>query len=99
MSISRSASAAKSRSASRDMPVVVAHKLVPERLSPNAEYLSGRFGLARPRIALDCAEAGRVLGWRPRADLAGGLARTWAWASQEVAPLEGSGEPQRGVPR
>jgi UDP-glucose 4-epimerase len=46
------------------------------------------FAPARPgelaRIALDCAEAGRVLGWRPRTDLAGGLARTWAWAFQEV---------------
>jgi UDP-glucose 4-epimerase len=38
------------------------------------------------RIALDPAEAGRVLGWRPRVGLADGLARTWAWASQEVAP-------------
>jgi UDP-glucose 4-epimerase len=46
------------------------------------------FALARPgelgRIALDCAEAGRVLGWRAKADLADGLARTWAWAFQEV---------------
>jgi UDP-glucose 4-epimerase len=48
------------------------------------------FAPARPgelaRIALDPAEAGRVLGWRPRVGLADGLARTWAWASQEVAP-------------
>jgi UDP-glucose 4-epimerase len=48
------------------------------------------FAPARPgelaRIALDAAEAGRVLGWRPRVGLADGLARTWAWASQEVAP-------------
>jgi UDP-glucose 4-epimerase len=36
------------------------------------------------RIALDWAEAERVLGWRPKADLAAGLARTWAWAFQEV---------------
>jgi UDP-glucose 4-epimerase len=46
------------------------------------------FAPARPgelaRIALDCAAAGRVLGWAPKADLAGGLARTWAWAFQEV---------------
>jgi UDP-glucose 4-epimerase len=46
------------------------------------------FAPARPgelgRIALDCAEAGRVLGWAPKADLADGLARTWAWAFQEV---------------
>jgi len=46
------------------------------------------FAPARPgelaRIALDCAQAGRVLGWRPKADLADGLARTWAWAFQEV---------------
>jgi|SoiMethySBSTD1v2_1073268.scaffolds.fasta_scaffold189487_2 UDP-glucose 4-epimerase len=46
------------------------------------------FAPARPgelgRIALDCSAAGRVLGWRPRADLAAGLARTWAWASEEV---------------
>jgi UDP-glucose 4-epimerase len=48
------------------------------------------FAPARPgelaRIALDSAEAGRVLGWRPRVGLADGLARTWAWASREVAP-------------
>jgi UDP-glucose 4-epimerase len=46
------------------------------------------FAPARPgelaRIALDCAEAGRVLGWRPQTDLAEGLGRTWAWAFQEV---------------
>ena len=46
------------------------------------------FAPARPgelaRIALDCAQAGLVLGWRPKADLADGLARTWAWAFQEV---------------
>jgi UDP-glucose 4-epimerase len=35
-------------------------------------------------IALDSAEAGRKLGWRPRYDLAAGLERTWAWAFQEV---------------
>ena len=46
------------------------------------------FAQARPgelgRIALDCAEAARVLDWTPKADLADGLARTWAWAFQEV---------------
>jgi UDP-glucose 4-epimerase len=46
------------------------------------------FAPARPgelgRIALDCAEAARVLDWTPKADLADGLARTWAWAFQEV---------------
>jgi UDP-glucose 4-epimerase len=46
------------------------------------------FAPARPgelaRIALDCGEAQRVLGWSPKADLADGLARTWAWAFQEV---------------
>jgi UDP-glucose 4-epimerase len=46
------------------------------------------FAPARPgelaRIALDCAEAERVLAWRPKVDLADGLARTWAWAFQEV---------------
>jgi nucleoside-diphosphate-sugar epimerase len=36
------------------------------------------------RIALDCAEAGRVLGWRATVDLRQGLSRTWAWAFQEV---------------
>ncbi len=47
-------------------------------------------GLAPPRagelqaIALDCALAERVLGWRPRLDLKAGLERTWAWAFQEV---------------
>ncbi len=29
--------------------------------------------------ALDCAKAARELGWRPRSDLAQGLAQTWAW--------------------
>ena len=36
------------------------------------------------RIALDCSEAGRVLGWRPAVALREGLSRTWAWAFQEV---------------
>ncbi|HEX8133213.1 MAG TPA: NAD-dependent epimerase/dehydratase family protein [Actinomycetes bacterium] len=36
------------------------------------------------RIALDCAEAQRVLGWRATVDLHDGLRRTWAWAFQEV---------------
>jgi UDP-glucose 4-epimerase len=36
------------------------------------------------RIALDCAEAGRVLDWRATIDLREGLRRTWAWAFQEV---------------
>ena len=35
-------------------------------------------------IALDCARAEQVLGWRPRLDLKGGLERTWEWAFQEV---------------
>ena len=35
-------------------------------------------------IALACGKAERVLGWRPRFDLAAGLERTWAWAFQEV---------------
>jgi UDP-glucose 4-epimerase len=46
------------------------------------------FAPARPgelgRIALDCAEAERVLGWRATVDLREGLSRTWAWAFQEV---------------
>jgi len=46
------------------------------------------FAPARPgelgRIALDCSEAARVLDWTPKADLAEGLGRTWAWAFQEV---------------
>jgi UDP-glucose 4-epimerase len=54
------------------------------------------FAPARPgelaRIALDCAEAERVLGWRPRADLAEGLARTWAWASHDGPAGSGSVE-------
>jgi UDP-glucose 4-epimerase len=46
--------------------------------------------LAPPRpgelqaIALDCARAEQVLGWRPRLDLKAGLERTWEWAFQEV---------------
>jgi UDP-glucose 4-epimerase len=35
-------------------------------------------------IALDCALAERVLGWRPMVDMKAGLERTWAWAFQEV---------------
>ncbi len=35
-------------------------------------------------IALACGQAERVLGWRPKFDLATGLERTWAWAFQEV---------------
>jgi UDP-glucose 4-epimerase len=46
------------------------------------------FAPARPgelaRIALNCAEAGRVLGWQAKTDLTDGLTRTWAWAFQEV---------------
>src|SRR4029450_9168608 len=53
------------------------------------------FAPARPgelaRIALDCARAGRVLGWAPKADLAAGLARTWAWAFQEGNAGSGGG--------
>ncbi len=37
-----------------------------------------------PAIALACAEAERLLGWRPRLGLKAGLERTWAWAFQEV---------------
>jgi UDP-glucose 4-epimerase len=36
------------------------------------------------RIALDCAEAGRMLGWQAKVDLREGLSRTWAWAFQDV---------------
>ena len=36
------------------------------------------------RIALDCAEAERVIGWRATVDLREGLSGTWAWAFQEV---------------
>jgi UDP-glucose 4-epimerase len=36
------------------------------------------------RIALDFGAAERVLGWRPKVDLADGIARTWAWFFQEV---------------
>jgi UDP-glucose 4-epimerase len=35
-------------------------------------------------IALDCARAEQVLGWRPRLDLKAGLERTWEWSFQEV---------------
>jgi UDP-glucose 4-epimerase len=34
--------------------------------------------------ALASGKAERVLGWRPKFDLAAGLERTWAWAFQEV---------------
>jgi UDP-glucose 4-epimerase len=46
------------------------------------------FGPPRPgeprAVALDCARAGQVLGWRPAVDLEAGLERTWAWAFQEI---------------
>jgi UDP-glucose 4-epimerase len=46
------------------------------------------FAPSRPgellRIALDARRAEALLGWRARVDLADGLARTWAWAFQDV---------------
>jgi UDP-glucose 4-epimerase len=46
------------------------------------------FAPARPgelgRIALDSRRAERLLGWRARVDLAGGLRHTWIWAFQDV---------------
>lgn len=50
---------------------------------PEPSFAPPRPGELRA-IALACGEAERVLGWRPRFDLAGGLERTWAWAFQEV---------------
>jgi UDP-glucose 4-epimerase len=43
---------------------------------------------ARPgelqRIALDVRRAKEILGWHAGVDLSAGLARTWAWAFQQV---------------
>ncbi|HZD37544.1 MAG TPA: NAD-dependent epimerase/dehydratase family protein [Actinomycetes bacterium] len=50
---------------------------------PEPSFAPPRPGELR-RIALACGLAERVLGWRPRFDLAQGLERTWAWAFQEV---------------
>ena len=50
---------------------------------PDPELAPPRAGELR-RIALDCAAAGRLLGWRPKVTLAEGLERTWSWAFQEV---------------
>jgi UDP-glucose 4-epimerase len=50
---------------------------------PEPSFAPPRPGELRA-IALDCGEAERKLGWRPRSDLAAGLERTWAWAFQEV---------------
>ncbi len=50
---------------------------------PEPSFAPPRPGELRA-IALACGEAERVLGWRPRFDLAAGLERTWAWAFQEV---------------
>ncbi|MBU2518511.1 MAG: NAD-dependent epimerase/dehydratase family protein [Proteobacteria bacterium] len=33
--------------------------------------------------ALDCAKAADELGWRPQGGLAGGLAQTWAWRTEQ----------------
>jgi UDP-glucose 4-epimerase len=50
---------------------------------PEPTFAPPRAGELRA-IALACGQAERVLGWRPKFDLAGGLERTWAWAFQEV---------------
>jgi UDP-glucose 4-epimerase len=45
---------------------------------PEVEYVSGR-ALDVPASVLDVSRAGEELGWRPRTDLAEGIARTWEW--------------------
>ena len=50
------------------------------RASRSSPQPGERAGPDRPGLR----RAGRVLGWRAQADLADGLARTWAWAFQEV---------------
>jgi UDP-glucose 4-epimerase len=50
---------------------------------PEPTFAPPRAGELRA-IALAYGEAERVLGWRPKFDLATGLERTWAWAFQEV---------------
>jgi hypothetical protein len=47
---------------SNQMPVVMAHKLVPGRPDINTRYLSGDYELAPPRITLNEAEARRLCG-------------------------------------
>lgn len=50
---------------------------------PEPTFVPPRPGELRA-IALDCARAEQLLGWRPRLDLEAGLERTWVWAFQEV---------------
>lgn len=45
---------------------------------PEVEYVSGR-PLDVPENVLDVSRARDELGWRPRMDLAEGMARTWEW--------------------
>lgn len=54
-----------------------------------ADHLPERPG-ELDRVALDCAAAERVLGWRPRTSLGAGLANTVAWlAESSVTASEG----------
>ncbi|MDB5358562.1 MAG: ADP-heptose:LPS heptosyltransferase-like protein [Phycisphaerales bacterium] len=54
-------------SLSHDVPVVMAHKLAPDRIDINLAYLKGEHELLGPRVVLDHAEAdllaGRTLRW------------------------------------
>jgi UDP-glucose 4-epimerase len=55
-----------------------------------AELLPERPG-ELSRVVLDCAAAGRVMGWRARTSLEAGLARTVAWLAESAVPVsEGS---------
>ena len=54
-------------SLSHEMPVVMAHKLAPDRLDLNLAYLKAQYELMAPHIVLDDAEAnllgGKTLAW------------------------------------
>jgi ADP-heptose:LPS heptosyltransferase len=49
-------------SLSLDAPVIMAHKLVPNRVEVNVDYLENRYDLFRPSIIMDDSEAARLVG-------------------------------------
>ena len=49
-------------SLSLDMPVIMAHKLVPSRVERNCDYFEGRYELFEPNILVDDSECARLAG-------------------------------------
>lgn len=47
---------------SLDVPVVMAHKLVPRRIDKNVDYFNGGYDLLKPTLTLDDSEADRLAG-------------------------------------